>query len=171
MAVPRATYVAVVFLAVFYALSAALIIHGLGVEGALAIAADPDSAQFLTSIAADTFLGTWGANAMLVLVVTSFVACLISSVLDGTTIIGIVIGAVAVTGRDPYFGMAVWSYAAGVTGLVLVQAMAAFSVVGFFLRDGERVRQRHHHRPRHLQRAGCLAFRQRRPTWKGTHGQ
>ena len=168
VAVPRATYVAVVFLAVFYALSAALIIHGLGVEGALAIAGDPESAQFLTSIAADQFLGTWGVNAMLVLVVTSFVACLISfhnatarylfamgregllprslgtvnahgAPLRGSVILlvvaAIVIGVVAVTGRDPYFGMAVWSYAAGVTGLVLVQAMAAFSVVGFFLRD------------------------------------
>lgn len=166
--VPKATYVAVTFLAIFYALSAAVVIYGLGLDGAVAIAGDPEQAPFLTSIVADTFLGTWGVDAMLVLVVTSFFACLLSfhnatsrylfslgregllprslGTVNGhgapwrgsvllLAVAGVVVLLTAVTGRDPYFGMAIWSYSAGVAGLVLVQALAALSVVGFFLRD------------------------------------
>jgi amino acid transporter len=166
--VPRATYVAVGFLAVFYALSAAVVIYGLGLDGVVAIATDPEQAPYLTSIAADTFLGTWGVDAMLVLVVTSFFACLISfhnatarylfsmgregllprslGTVNGhgapwrgsvvlLAVAALVVLATAVSGRDPYFGMAIWTYSAGVAGLVLVQCLAALSVVGFFLRD------------------------------------
>lgn len=166
--VPRATYVAVAFLAIFYALSFAIIIYGFGVSGSLAIAADPESAQFLTLISATTFLGSWGADVMLILVVTSFFACLLSfhnatsrylyslgregllpralgkvnaqgAPLRGSLVLIvialIVIVITAVTGTDPYFGMAIWAYSIGVAGLVLVQALAAFSVVGYFGRD------------------------------------
>ena len=55
--VPRATYVAVAFLAIFYALSFAVIIYGFGIEGSLAIASDPESAPYLTAISATTYLG------------------------------------------------------------------------------------------------------------------
>jgi amino acid transporter len=166
--VPRATYVAVGFLAIFYAISFAIIIYGFGVTGSLDIAADPESAQFLTLISATTFLGDWGADAMLILVVTSFFACLLSfhnatsrylyslgregllprglgkvnaqgAPLRGSLVLiviaTIVIVITAITGTDPYFGMAIWAYSIGVAGLVLVQALAAFSVVGYFGRD------------------------------------
>ena len=105
---------------------------------------------------------------MLILVVTSFFACLISfhnatarylfslgregllpralgkvnvhgaplrASLVLLTVAVIVIVITAVTGTDPYFGMAIWAYSIGVAGLVLVQALAAFAVVGYFRRD------------------------------------
>ena len=166
--VPRATYVAVAFLAVFYALSLAVIIYGFGIEGSLAIASDPESAQFLTAISATTYLGDLGANAMLILVVTSFLACLISfhnatarylfamgregllprglgtvnkhgAPWRGSVVLlvlaVVVVLITAVTGTDPYFGMAIWAYSGGVAGLVLVQAAAAYAVFGYFRKD------------------------------------
>lgn len=166
--IPVATYVAVVFLAVFYAVSFWVIISGFGIEGTLAIAADPESAQFLTAISATEFLGTLGADAMLILVVTSFFACLLAfhnatarylfamgregllprglgtvnrhgaPTRAGFLLVGlaaVVIVLTAVTGTDPYFGMGIWAYSIGVAGLVFVQALAAYSVVGFFAKD------------------------------------
>lgn len=166
--VPRATYVAVAFLAVFYALSFAVIIYGFGIEGSLAIAGDPESAPYLTAISATTYLGDLGADAMLILVVTSFLACLISfhnatarylfsmgregllprrlgtvnkhgAPWAGSIVLIVVCGVVvlltALTGTDPYFGMAIWTYSGGVAGLILVQAIAAYAVVGYFRSD------------------------------------
>ena len=166
--VPKATYVAVAFLAIFYALSFAIIIYGFGIQGTLDIAGNPETAQFLTAISATTYLGDLGVNAMLILVVTSFFACLISfhnatarylfsmgregllpralGKVNGhgaplrasvvlLTVAAIVIVITATTGTDPYFGMAIWAYSIGVAGLVLVQALAAFAVVGYFRRD------------------------------------
>jgi amino acid transporter len=166
--VPKATYVAVAFLAIFYALSFAVIIYGFGIQGTLDIASDPESAQFLTAISATTYLGDLGVNAMLILVVTSFFACLISfhnatarylfslgregllpralGKVNGhgaplrasvvlLTVAAVVIVITAATGTDPYFGMAIWAYSIGVAGLVMVQALAAFAVVGYFRSD------------------------------------
>ena len=154
--VPRATYVAVAFLAVFYALSFAVIIYGFGIEGSLAIASDPESAQFLTAISATTYLGEWGANAMLILVVTflkklsiydenktaiaetsvirklgRFLPCSSQPLVQAVVVVLIT----AITGTDPYFGMAIWAYSGGVAGLVLVQAAAAYAVFGYFRKD------------------------------------
>lgn len=166
--VPKATYFAVIFLAVFYALSFFIIVYGFGIEGTLAIVADPEQAPFFTSIAATTFLGSLGADLMLILVVTSFFACLLAfhnatsrylfslgregllprnlgrvnshgAPVRGSVVLVVlallVILWTAFTGTDPYFGMAIWVYSAGVGGLVLVQALAAFSVVGYFRTD------------------------------------
>ncbi|MCX6432302.1 MAG: amino acid permease, partial [Actinobacteria bacterium] len=161
-------YVAVAFLAIFYASSFAVIIYGFGIQGTLDIAANPDTAQFLTAISATTYLGDLGVNVMLILVVTSFFACLISfhnatsrylfslgreglpprslgtvnkhgAPLRASVLLLVVAAVVviitAVTGTDPYFGMAIWAYSIGVAGLVLVQALAAFAVVGYFRKD------------------------------------
>ena len=166
--VPKATYYAVIFLALFYALSFFIIIYGFGITGTLEIVANPDTAPFFTAIAATTFLGDLGTDLMLILVVTSFFACLLAfhnatsrylfslgregllprslgatnrhgAPLRGSLVLIalalIVIIVTAVTGTDPYFGMAIWTYSAGVAGLVLVQALAAFSVIGFFRSD------------------------------------
>jgi amino acid transporter len=166
--VPKATYVAVAFLAIFYALSTAVIIYGFGIQGTLDIASDPESAQFLTAISATTYLGDLGVNAMLILVVTSFFACLISfhnatarylfsmgregllprslgkvnkhgaplrASLVLLLVAAVVIVVTAVTGTDPYFGMAIWAFSIGVAGLVMVQALAAFAVIGYFRKD------------------------------------
>lgn len=166
--VPKATYFAVIFLAIFYAVSFFIIVYGFGIEGTLAIVADPESAPYFTAIAATTFLGDLGADVMLILVVTSFFACLLAfhnatarylfslgregllprglgrvnahgAPVRGSVVLvvlaAIVIAWTAFTGTDPYFGMAIWVYSAGVGGLVVVQALAAFSVVGFFRSD------------------------------------
>ena len=42
---------------------------------------------------------------------------------------------VMVLSGDPYIHLFVWSYAAGVTGLVLMQFLAAIAVVGYFWGD------------------------------------
>lgn len=166
--VPKATYYAVIFLAVFYALSFFIIVYGFGLEGTMALVSDPETAPYFTAIAATTFLGDLGADAMLILVVTSFFACLLAfhnatsryifslgregllprglgrvnaqgAPVRGSIVLIVlallVILWTAFTGTDPYFGMAIWVYSAGVGGLVLVQALAAFSVVGYFRSD------------------------------------
>lgn len=43
--------------------------------------------------------------------------------------------ACSVTGADPFLQFAIWTYATGVAGLVFAQAVAAISVVGFFVRN------------------------------------
>lgn len=58
--------------------------------------------------------------------VASFTISIISAV---AVIIAIVIGA------DPFLGLALWTYATGVQGLVFAQAVAAIAVVGYFLKD------------------------------------
>jgi amino acid transporter len=166
--IPLATYASVAFLALFYSISFYVVIYGLGVTGAMDIAHNPDTAQYLTAIAAETFLGSTAVGVMLMLVVTSFFACLLafhnatsryifslaresllppslattnkagspfraSLVLLGIATAVVVVAVVA--GIDPYFGVGIWTYSIGVAGLVFVQAMAAYSVVGFFRRD------------------------------------
>ncbi|MCO1339927.1 amino acid permease [Kocuria polaris] len=56
-----------------------------------------------------------------------------SLTLSVACIAGIAIAAVFVT--DAYLGLAVWTYATGVLGLVFGQALAAVAVVAFFARD------------------------------------
>lgn len=75
--IPRATYLAVGFLAIFYAFSFWCFITAFGVGGVLAAVASPDFAE-LPFVQADTYLGVWAMRTMEVLIVTSFVACLIS---------------------------------------------------------------------------------------------
>ncbi|WP_158588295.1 amino acid permease [Galactobacter valiniphilus] len=41
----------------------------------------------------------------------------------------------ALTIADPYLGLALWTYATGVQGLVFSQAVAAIAVVAYFARD------------------------------------
>lgn len=165
--IPIATYVAVIFLALFYALAFAVIIYGFGVAGTLDISGSED-APFLTLIATTVWLGDLGVAAMLILVVTSFFACLMafhnatsrylfSLGREGllpkslattnkhgapwrASVVLIVLATLviiytAIAGLDPYFGMAIFVYSIGVAGLVMVQAFAAYSIVGFFLKD------------------------------------
>lgn len=53
--------------------------------------------------------------------------------LSGICALAVVIAAFSVA--DAYLGLALWTYATGVQGLVFGQAMAAIAVVAYFLRD------------------------------------
>ncbi|GAA1060701.1 APC family permease [Agromyces bracchium] len=75
--VPIATYVAVGFLAVFYAFTFWVITVAFGVEGVLDLVAT-DAFTETVFIAGDQYLGAWAAVALQVLVVTSFFACLLA---------------------------------------------------------------------------------------------
>jgi amino acid transporter len=68
--VPRATYIAIAFLAIFYTVSAWLVIVAYGPDAAIAAATGADVAN-LTFNSAGAFLGPWAVDVMQVLLVTS----------------------------------------------------------------------------------------------------
>ncbi|WP_179756827.1 APC family permease [Kineococcus aurantiacus] len=70
--VPRATYAAVVFLGVFYALVVWAVVQGVGDAGAVAAAGADPVGLFFTVI--ETYVGTWASHVMDVLVLTSVLA-------------------------------------------------------------------------------------------------
>lgn len=70
--IPRATYVAVAFLAIFYAATLWIVIQAFGsAEVAAVIAADPSSFFF---VATGQYVGPWGVLVMFVLIVSSIFA-------------------------------------------------------------------------------------------------
>jgi amino acid transporter len=74
--IPRATYIAVGFLALFYAFVVWAIIQAYGAESVLAAAAQDPVGLFFT--AADQYLGSWASTAMHLLMITSVVATLLA---------------------------------------------------------------------------------------------
>lgn len=167
--VPRATYGAVGFLALFYSLAAFAFVYGFGATGIMSFLTDPEGDfTSLPYAMAGTFVGDWLVSAMLCLIVTSFFACLLSfhnasaryifslgretllpkafaktnekgapvtanSVL--VAIAAVAILATAIAQGDPYMVLAIGPYSTGTAGLVFAQAVAAFSVLGFFRKD------------------------------------
>lgn len=163
--IPRATYIAVVFLAVFYAFATYAFMYAFGFEGTQGFVQNEDFTMFPFAVAG-TVIGDWAVSAMLVLIVTSFFACLLAfhnasaryifslgragllprrfGVARASTgaplnagvalvvVAFVVIVVVMVTSTDPYTGLAIQTYAAGVAGLVFAQAVAALAVIGFF---------------------------------------
>lgn len=75
--IPRATYIAVGFLAVFYAVSFWVVIYGFGTKGALA-EAQGDGFLDMVFAQADTFVGGALVTALRLLIVTSFLATIIA---------------------------------------------------------------------------------------------
>ncbi|MEZ3160818.1 APC family permease [Microbacterium sp. BWT-B31] len=166
--IPAATYLAVSFLAIFYAFTFWVLTMAFGVDGVLQLAAG-DAFQDMAFEAAGARLGLWATIAMQVLIVTSFLACLlafhnacsrylfamgrerllppslsrthpVTNAPYRASMVMSVVALVAVTvciafSLDPFLGFAVPTYSIGVAGLVFAQAVAAFSVVGFFARD------------------------------------
>lgn len=166
--VPLATYIAVAFLAIFYAFTFWVLTAAFGVDGVLNLAAG-DTFQDMVFDAAGSFAGQWAAIVMRVLIVTSFFACLLafhnacsrylfsmgregllpralgrthattqaphraSLVLSIVSLLAIV--ACIVFAVDPFLGFALPTYSIGTAGLVFAQAVAAVSVVAFFIRD------------------------------------
>ena len=74
--VPRATYIAVGFLGLFYAFISWVIIQAFGNTGAVAVAAKNPAGMFFTAMT--TYVGTWATDLMRVLIVTSLFAALLA---------------------------------------------------------------------------------------------
>jgi len=74
--VPRATYVAVIFMGVFYAVTAWLIVNGLGVDNAVAVAQE-QSGSLIFAISESVLPGAFTA-AIHVLIITSMFAALLT---------------------------------------------------------------------------------------------
>jgi amino acid transporter len=75
--IPRATYGAVAFLGLFYALAAYMMSYGFGFNGIIDFVTTQDFTTLPFAVAG-TFAGDGLVNAMLVLIVTSFFACLLA---------------------------------------------------------------------------------------------
>ncbi|MFB9766395.1 APC family permease, partial [Nocardioides kongjuensis] len=75
--VPRATYLAVGFLALFYTLSFWVVVYGYGVDSALA-AAQGDDFLNMVFVQADQYVGGGLVTALRILIVTSFLATVIA---------------------------------------------------------------------------------------------
>jgi len=74
--VPRATYVAVGFLGLFYAFISWVIIQAFGNTGAVAVAAKNPASMFFTAMT--TYVGTWATDLIRLLIVTSLFAALLA---------------------------------------------------------------------------------------------
>jgi hypothetical protein len=74
--VPRATYVAVGFLGLFYAFISWVIIQAFGNTGAVQAASEDPAGMFFTAM--NTYVGSWATDLMRVLIVTSLFAALLA---------------------------------------------------------------------------------------------
>ncbi|WP_438854636.1 APC family permease [Agromyces sp. M3QZ16-3] len=75
--VPIATYIAIGFLAVFYAFTFWVLTVAFGAEGVLELVAGDDF-ESTVFIAGEQYLGAWAGGVLQVLIVTSFFACLLA---------------------------------------------------------------------------------------------
>ncbi|MFV0253147.1 MAG: APC family permease [Beutenbergiaceae bacterium] len=166
--IPTATYVAIGFLAVFYGFTYWTVVTAFGVDGILAIA-QSDNFGDMVFLATEDYLGQWAAVTMRVLIVTSFLACLIafhnacarylfamgragllparlgrthksthspyvaSAFLSCLAALALVV--TIALGGDPYLQLGIWTYSAGVVGIVVAQLVCAIAVIAFFARD------------------------------------
>ncbi|WCB93427.1 hypothetical protein DSM104299_02140 [Baekduia alba] len=164
--VPRATYLALGIITVFYLVTTWAAISAYGVDQAQA-AAGKDPASFIFAANAQ-YVGGFTTDAMQILVVTSLFAAFLafhcntaryhyalardgllpralahthprhgspivaSAVQLGVT--AVVVVGFALAGKDPYLTMGIALYGLGVLGIVVLQAIASVSVVGFFAR-------------------------------------
>ncbi|GAA1033309.1 MULTISPECIES: APC family permease [Amycolatopsis] len=167
--VPRATYLALAAITIFYLLTMWAAITSYGFSNAKAAAqADPQNFMFK---AMASMLSQGMADVMAVLVVTSLFAAFLAfhcntaryqfalaragllphwltrthprygspvaaSALQ-LLLVAVVTAAFGLAGKDPYLGMGVSLFGFGVLGIVVLQAIAAASIVGFFLRRRE----------------------------------
>lgn len=74
--VPRATYIAVAFLALFYAFVVWAVVDGFGAAEAVTVATDDPTNMYF--IAAETYVGHWARIAMEVFILTSLLAVLLA---------------------------------------------------------------------------------------------
>ncbi|QEU96405.1 APC family permease [Streptomyces kanamyceticus] len=163
--VPRATYIAVAFLALFYTFTVWMIINAYGADRAQAVANGDDGADMVFS-ATERFAGAWAADSMHVLIITSAFAATLAfhngaaryfyalgregllparlgtvsartrapatAVVTQSAVALAVIVVTVLAGADPYSVTFLWSSGSGILGVMLMQALAALAVHGFF---------------------------------------
>ncbi|MEU7581179.1 APC family permease [Streptomyces sp. NPDC041068] len=166
--VPRATYIAVAFLALFYTFTVWMIINAYGSDRAQAVASGEGGADMVFA-ATERLTGAWVADCMHVLIITSaFAAALafhngaaryfyalgregllharlgtvsartrapVVAVVAQSGIALAVLVVTMISGADPYTVTFLWSSGSGILGVMLMQALAALAVYGFFRRD------------------------------------
>ncbi|WP_219692368.1 APC family permease, partial [Streptomyces anatolicus] len=166
--VPRATYIAVAFLVLFYTFTVWMIINAYGSDRAQAVAEGEGGADMVFT-ATERFSGAWAADAMHVLIITSAFAATLAfhngaaryfyalgregllparlgtvsaktrapaaAVLTQSAIALAVIAVTVISGVDPYTVTFLWTNGSGILGVMLMQALAALAVYGFFRRD------------------------------------
>ncbi|MEU6767323.1 APC family permease [Streptomyces sp. NPDC046853] len=166
--VPRATCVAVAFLALFYTFTVWMIINAYGSDRAQAVAEGEGGADMVFT-ATERFAGAWAADSMHVLIITSAFAATLAfhngaaryfyalgregllprrlgtvsprtrapatAVVTQSALALAVIAVTVVGGADPYTVTFLWSNGSGILGVMLMQALAALAVYGFFRRD------------------------------------
>ncbi len=171
--IPRATYVAVISVSVFYFLTTWFTVGAIGVDRTHAVAAGlGDDLGNLLFNEAQTYVGTTVMDVMGVLLCTSVLASMlavhnaasrylfalgrervvprglggyhgrfVSPYVGSLTVTGVtivVVGAFALSRLDPYQTLATSMVGLSTLGVVLLQVLAAISVVAFFRRRGER---------------------------------
>lgn len=166
--VPRATYIAVAFLALFYTFTVWMIINAYGSGRAQAVAQGEGGADMVFT-ATERFAGAWAADSLHVLIITSAFAATLAfhngaaryfyalgregllprrlgtvsaktrapatAVVAQSAIALAVVAVTLVSGADPYTVTFLWSNGSGILGVMLMQALAALAVYGFFRRD------------------------------------
>ncbi|MFH8290325.1 APC family permease [Streptomyces sp. NPDC018059] len=166
--VPRATCIAVAFLALFYTFTVWMIINAYGGGRAQEVANGQGGADMVFA-ATERFTGAWAADCMHVLIITSAFAATLAfhngaaryfyalgregllparlgtvsartrapaaAVVAQSAIALAVIVVTVISGADPYSVTFLWSSGSGILGVMLMQALAALAVYGFFRRD------------------------------------
>ncbi|MEU1117867.1 MULTISPECIES: APC family permease [unclassified Streptomyces] len=166
--VPRATCVAVAFLALFYTFTVWMIINAYGSDRAQAVA-NGDGGTDMVFSATERFAGAWASDSMHVLLITSAFAATLAfhngaaryfyalgregllparlgtvSARTKAPAVAVVVQsgiALAVTvltmavGADPYTVTFLWTSGSGILGVMLLQALTALAVYGFFRAD------------------------------------
>lgn len=162
--IPRATYLAVGFIGVFYIVTIWLMINAFGVSAAVETAGADPAAMFLTAV--ETYVGSWVMQILTVLVVTSAFAAVLSChniiarylfSLGSDKVLPPVLGRVharhgsphvaslvltlvfaagliAFSGTDPNASYA-WLAGAGGFPLLILMLLTSVSVIAFFRRE------------------------------------
>jgi amino acid transporter len=168
--VPRATYISVVLVSVFYALSSWVGVGAVGPDRLQAAAGEQQGMLFFNL--SDDYLGTAITGIMQLLLVTSLFAGMLAmhgaanrylfvlgrervlprflgaaraksgsphkASLTQTAFCVLVVAIFAVAGADPYLGLSTTMIGLGTLGIIVIQAAAAVSVIGFFTRRSGR---------------------------------
>lgn len=165
--VPRATYIALALITVFYLVTTWAIVSAYGVDGVQPAAAEDPSVLVFAANA--KYVGEIATAGMQILVITSLFAAFLAFhcntarygyalARDGFLPRGLarthkkygspiaaswlqlaltaaVLVVTSLSGQNPYLGMAAGAYGLATIGIVSLQAVAAVSIVAFFLRN------------------------------------
>jgi amino acid transporter len=133
--VPRATYVAILAIGVFYTVTMWAIGAGYG-SGAVEKAAHDNPVAFVLDLNT-RYVGSTATDAMNLLVITSLFASdgapyVASAVQSCTTTL--IVGLFAIFGADPFLNLFAWLVGLGTLGVLVLQAAASAAVIVFFRR-------------------------------------